>query len=145
MPQTAEARKLRYRVLDAMGLCVQCSRARDSGNKLCATCTDNSGKASAKWKSRNPNADRDKQLRRKYGLTRADWDAMFEAQGRRCAICGIQNPVRSWTVDHCHATGRVRAILCHPCNVGLGQFNDKAELLIAAAGYLRAHSGDPAN
>ena len=61
---------------------------------------------------------------------------MLEAQGGVCAIC------RTGTrrhVDHDHATGAVRALLCFNCNGGLGQFRDDPCLLHAAALYVEHH------
>lgn len=72
----------------------------------------------------------------KYGFTKAELDALL-AQHDTCAICGgdkwgHKGPV----VDHDHATGRVRGILCGNCNMGLGRFRDDPELVRAAADYL---------
>lgn len=77
---------------------------------------------------------------KKYGLTIEQFDAMFAAQGERCALCRSDEPGRFWTVDHDHTTGKVRGVLCWHCNVGLGHFRDDAATLIAAADYvMRAH------
>ena len=89
-----------------------------------------------------PEAKRDRQLRRKYGITAADYDLMADAQGGRCAIClGHPTPNSqggaTLHVDHCHATGRVRGLLCGRCNKGLGLFQDDPDLLVRAAWYLR--------
>jgi hypothetical protein len=73
------------------------------------------------------------QLKAKYGITDEDYDAMAEAQGYRCAICESDAP---FVVDHCHQTGRVRGLLCHNCNVGLGHFKDNPQILTAALQYL---------
>ena len=61
-----------------------------------------------------------------YGMTAEDLEALFEAQGHRCAICGTDEPGGSttWNIDHCHASGKVRFILCCHCNRGLGAFRD---------------------
>jgi Recombination endonuclease VII len=59
---------------------------------------------------------------RKYGLTPADYDEMVETQNGRCMICNTDQPGTEsgyWPVDHDHATGRVRALLCSACNAGL--------------------------
>ena len=64
-------------------------------------------------------------------------DAMLSAQGGRCAICGTDEPGgRGWHLDHCHVTGRVRGILCHHCNIGLGNFKDNPEFMREAIKYL---------
>jgi Recombination endonuclease VII len=67
---------------------------------------------------------RDYRLRKKYGLTAAQFDEMFLAQGARCKICAHSVPKnkRGWQLDHCHETGRVRGILCHVCNTKLGWY-----------------------
>src|SRR5216684_4763704 len=58
-----------------------------------------------------------------FGLTVEEWEALYEKQQGKCAICqkSIERRWQSHT-DHCHITGRVRGILCHHCNVGLGNF-----------------------
>lgn len=42
-------------------------------------------------------------------------------------------------VDHCHETGKVRALLCSPCNKGIGHLRDSVEIVIKAASYLEEH------
>jgi hypothetical protein len=74
-------------------------------------------------------------LRKTYGLTLEDYEAMLEAQDYGCAICGGQGS-RRLVVDHCHATERVRGLLCDKCNIGLGWFRDDPELMDRAIGYL---------
>lgn len=76
-------------------------------------------------------------LKRRYGITAADADAMLEAQGGVCAICRSAPAVH---VDHDHVTGAVRALLCFNCNGGLGQFKDDPEVLHAAAYYVQFHT-----
>ncbi len=62
---------------------------------------------------------------------------MLVAQGGLCAICRVAPAVH---VDHDHATGAVRALLCFSCNGGLGQFKDNPEFLHAAAYYVAFHT-----
>ena len=76
-------------------------------------------------------------LTRRYGITAAEADAMLEAQGGLCAICKAAPAAH---VDHDHATGAVRALLCFNCNGGLGQFKDNPLLLHAAAFYVEFHT-----
>jgi hypothetical protein len=85
--------------------------------------------ASGKRKQSN----RKSHLKRKYGLTQEAFDEMLAAQGGGCAICGKPD---ADNVDHDHFTGRVRGILCWNCNVGVGQFEDDSERLLAALSYL---------
>ncbi len=82
-------------------------------------------------------ADRKSHLRRKYGMTLEDYDRMFEAQGRVCAICDEARPKeRTLHVDHDHETGVVRGLLCFRCNNALGDFREDHELFERAADYL---------
>ena len=75
----------------------------------------------------------------KYGLTPGDYDEMVATQNGQCMICNTDKPGTesgNWPVDHGHATGRVRALLCSACNAGLGLFVDDPARLRAAADYL---------
>jgi hypothetical protein len=76
-------------------------------------------------------------LKRRYGITAAAADALLDQQGGLCAICRAAPAVH---VDHDHATGAVRALLCFNCNGGLGQFKDNPNLLHAAAYYVAFHT-----
>jgi hypothetical protein len=76
-------------------------------------------------------------LRRRYGITAEDADAMLVDQDGVCAICRSAPAVH---VDHDHATGQVRALLCFNCNGGLGQFKDNPMALHAAAYYVQLHA-----
>lgn len=80
---------------------------------------------------------------KRRGITVAEYRAMLDAQGHRCAICRCEEPpldsVRrrdAWHIDHDHETGKVRGVLCPSCNLMLGYSRDNPEILIAAAGYL---------
>jgi hypothetical protein len=76
-------------------------------------------------------------LKRRYGITAQDADEMSLAQEGVCAICRAAPAVH---VDHDHATGAVRALLCFNCNGGLGQFKDDPDVLRAAAEYVEFHT-----
>jgi hypothetical protein len=88
----------------------------------------------------NKEAQRNKTLQRKFGITSAQYDAMLAKQDFKCAICHSDNPAAPrggrFAVDHCHATGRVRGLLCSNCNTGLGRFKDNTQFLRSAIEYL---------
>lgn len=97
------------------------------------------------WRERNPEGEFNGHLKRKYGLTREQYDAMWAAQDGKCGICGgppvgrVKNGnAKRFDVDHDHATGKVRGLLCHPCNVLLGQARDRVDVLEAAILWLNS-------
>jgi len=61
---------------------------------------------------------------------------MLAAQGGTCAICDSPPGSRRLAIDHDHATGVVRGLLCPRCNTGLAYFRDRPELFRTAADYL---------
>lgn len=86
-------------------------------------------------------------MREVYGLTQEQYDALFESQGRACAIC--RTTEAKWVIDHdhtCCSAGRtghgktcgqcIRGILCDLCNNGLGRFGDDPARVLAAHAYL---------
>jgi hypothetical protein len=98
--------------------------------------------AARKERMENPEKVRARQrannLRASYGMTVEDFETLRALQNERCAICRdplSDNPKRVH-VDHCHETGRVRGILCHHCNTGVGLFRDDPERLHRAIEYL---------
>lgn len=86
-------------------------------------------------------ADRKSHLKRRFGLTVEEYDTMLQNQGGVCRLCGAPpQPPYSLHVDHDHATGRVRGILCFRCNNALGDFADDPDRLRAAARYVEVAS-----
>ena len=91
---------------------------------------------------------RDQMLRRSFGITKKEYDAMLAAQGGVCAICkqpeilrthrNGSNALRFLAVDHDHKTGQVRGLLCSGCNVGIGAFRENQERMVAAIRYLQS-------
>lgn len=143
--------------------------------RVCRTCsTENS----RKWVEANPDRvaaykqtaayansrerkrayDKERLLRKSYGISVAERDALFAAQGGECPICQVAMSQETSlvpsskgsrltkyviaksrnypVVDHCHTTGKVRGILCLGCNRGLGFFRDDPAKLRRAADYL---------
>jgi hypothetical protein len=79
-------------------------------------------------------------LRQRYGIGADVVDLMLETQGWRCLICAAGLTSKTAHVDHDHATGAVRGILCFNCNGGLGQFRDNPARLRRAADYVSCGS-----
>ena len=83
-------------------------------------------------------------FKHKYGLTLNEYHEKLKAQNYSCAICGVELPTSGHLthLDHCHATGKIRAFLCTNCNRGLGHFKDSESNLQKAIAYLQSHSSD---
>jgi hypothetical protein len=102
--------------------------------------------AGRQWRKKAPEKkkalDRKGRLKQKYNLTIDDYKAMQTAQENRCGIC--QSTEKSsprfklWCVDHDEETGRIRGLLCHNCNAGIGLFKHNIERLEQAIQYLRS-------
>lgn len=78
-------------------------------------------------------------MRREYGLTVEQFDAMLISQCGRCATCGEPfGPTRQTFehIDHCHKTGKVRGLLCPQCNKALGLARDNPMTLFNMYMYL---------
>lgn len=80
---------------------------------------------------------------KKLGATPAHYEGLFIEQEGKCAICCRSKPSdrmkdldRPFALDHDHATGKLRGLLCGRCNKGLGYFGDSVELLQRATEYL---------
>jgi len=97
------------------------------------------------WHKRNPERSSDMYRRRKYkNLDWGDFDRMLKEQDGKCAICGETDPRGrgGFHVDHCHKTEKIRAILCHNCNLGIGNLQHDPRILRAALEYLLKHSDE---
>ena len=105
-------------------------------------------RAQKAWRDRNP--DKAKQghlnryLKRTYGISKEQYDLMVEAQAGLCAICAEperrvakNGELQRLSVDHCHATGAVRGLLCDDCNVAISRVRDNPEIADTIAAYLR--------
>jgi hypothetical protein len=90
----------------------------------------------ARARERDARIDKLKQI---YGITSDDYDAILARQNGACAIC--KTTIATLCVDHCHATGAVRGLLCRKCNTGLGCYDDNPRRILTAIAYLRAIRG----
>lgn len=76
-------------------------------------------------------------LQLRYGITRQEWDRLAAEQNYRCAIC--KDPERSLHLDHCHVSGKPRALLCSQCNTAIGLLGEEVDLLLRAVDYLELY------
>ena len=117
------------------------NKAQKSG--FCNECKTCSGirKKNPKYKESRKKYVRDYHFRNEYGITAENRDALLVQQNHKCAICGIDEAVlkHKLRVDHDHATGEVRELLCNSCNTGLGNYRDSIDLLSKAIQYLAKH------
>lgn len=109
-------------------------------------------RARRKWEELNPEKwelqKQNQRLKRRYGIGLKEYQTLFESQKGLCAIClkpptGIHSSGRNHVlhVDHSHATGKVRGLLCTACNQALGMFKEDISILEKAKEYINAYSG----
>lgn len=77
-----------------------------------------------------------KSLMRFYNMSKEEYDKLFEKQTGKCAICFSESKTKL-CVDHSHATGKVRGLLCKKCNSAIGLLQDNTEFLYRAIKYLQ--------
>lgn len=114
--------------------CLECSPFKDKGGtglknhaaKLQKNyrCTEGGKKARFKRSCRN------------YGITVEQFERMLVEQNGVCKICK-RSQKRRLNIDHDHITGSVRGLLCHGCNIGIGSFQEKSDILELAALYVK--------
>jgi len=142
-----------------MKKCSQCGTTKDDAEfypdrrkktGLASRCKTCGGIYAAQWRAKNPHkskerywqnrdAERERHLVRKYGITFTDYRKMLSDQSEKCAVCGKPEPKhRFFDVDHCHKTGVVRGLLCTSCNRMIGHSGDNPRVLVSAANYLQS-------
>lgn len=84
-------------------------------------------------------------IQSQYGLTVEQYRELLDRQDGKCAICRNHDAGKRFgrslpfCVDHCHKTGVIRGLLCHRCNLGIGNFDDDIDRLTAAVEYIRRY------
>jgi hypothetical protein len=120
---------------------------RKTPRSRCKAC--HRAKCNQRWHSDEALRDRnyDGWLRLTYSISLSDYNALAGNQGWACAICGLDPQIigadqsrhaRRLNVDHCHATGRVRGLLCGSCNRSLAVLERNASWTTRATAYLEA-------
>ena len=76
-------------------------------------------------------------------ISKYEYAKLLIEQNNSCAICGVSATElkRELSVDHNHETDKIRGLLCHHCNIGLGNFKDSTTLLSVAIEYLERTDG----
>ena len=127
--------------------CKSCMKERHAKRYQDPSVRERILESSARWRERNPDADANKTLKRKYGITLEQYDKLFAAQGGVCALCKRAETTKRrkkgegrerLAVDHCHDTGRVRGLLCFKCNTAIGSLGDTEEDAKRVVEYLSA-------
>lgn len=97
-----------------------------------------------KWAAANPYGQLRYTLKKHYDMSLDDYFEMVNQQLGLCAICKkpetlIRNgKIQRLSVDHSHATNKVRALLCSHCNIVLGQAQESVHVLQASIEYLNS-------
>lgn len=146
-------------------ICGVIFKATGGGSKFCPTCKLVHVKAQLvenqrKFRLENPTYYRDKnralreadptkvsayqrnrQLKVSYGITQDDYEKILKKQRGKCAICRLTGSGQAGKnylcVDHDHKTGKIRGLLCHKCNRGIGLLGDSIKNAVAALSYLK--------
>lgn len=135
-PGTAELKFQRYFDGMAEKRCTACGevKPRDDFNRV-----NRPGRYVARCKPCRAIEVAKHQRRRLYGVTDEQYRQMVDAQSGACAVCGSTQRL---CIDHNHATGAIRELLCDPCNKVLGLAAEDPTRLRGLAAYLEKHSTD---
>jgi hypothetical protein len=108
------------------GRCKECYRKKEK-EKYHSMTIESRIKRRESNRCNTPEYRRQYKLKTYYGLTTTEFSAMVLQQNNQCKICEEQldNP----QIDHCHTTGKIRGILCRPCNMSLGLLKENTNTL----------------
>ena len=133
-------------------ICIKCrakyaKEYRDANRKTCLIAeaerrirnSESIRHSKKKWYLKSEDHRISYRLRTVYGLNLDEYDALFKSQNESCKICSVSQDElpKRLCVDHCHVTGKVRGLLCDPCNRLLGQAKDSIDVLLKAISYLK--------
>lgn len=137
---------IRFRDGNKENICL--ANLRDTGAEPAYSRTDQ-GASDARRAHYESNRDRSRDVafQSKFGIALAKYNEMLAAQDGKCAICSNPETIerngkpRLLAVDHCHASNKVRGLLCGNCNPMIGYAKDNIQVLESAVQYLRSHEG----
>jgi hypothetical protein len=98
------------------------------------------------WSSNNKDRLREYQLKTQYNLTLDQYNKMLSDQNNSCKVCDIKFNINikplTPHVDHCHATSKVRGLLCMNCNASLGQLKEDTKIMQKLIEYVKEHNNE---
>ena len=141
-----EYRKRQSRSIEKPPLCSSCGetniekfyvdRQGRRTNSYCRECHKNECKK--RWHARSW-LDRWASRCYLYGISKETLLELYDKHNGKCAICGNQPKTsRGLHIDHCHKTKKVRGLLCHGCNTGIGALKEDPTIFLKAIEYLRS-------
>ena len=124
----------------------KCSANKGGRKPVCRTCNNLKTREARRLKGRTetPEQRRKWSLKAKYGISLEDYTELMVLQNGKCKICNAgsdKGQAGFLVVDHNHATGKVRGLLCNHCNAALGMFKDSTTLLNEAIKYINKDAG----
>lgn len=132
-------------------MCRDCRRSHGQTPKAKAWRREYSGRAESKAlakANREKNKPRIKEnaLKRKFGMSEFDYQAILSKQRGHCALCLAteESQGKRLAVDHCHETGDNRGLLCQQCNTGLERVETVPAWAVLAVAYLEKHKNSSA-
>jgi hypothetical protein len=132
-----------------MKTCSKCEKEKTleefyAGKTDTAWCKECKRAYARQHRKNNKKMKKNSDLLWRYGISLEDWKEMFEKQNGCCAICKTHQGELTHTLhtDHDHETGKVRGLLCSPCNTSLGGFRDDVSLLKNAIIYLQENTNE---
>ena len=143
-----------FKIKDGYKICSKCKvnkpvsaffKDKQKASGIRPDCKECNMVKSSAWAAANKHRRKGYQIKSLYGLEESQYLEMVRKQSDRCAICDRPSSDfgRALCVDHEHATGKVRELLCPNCNSALGKFQDDIYLLQLAIEYLRRHKDEP--
>jgi hypothetical protein len=95
----------------------------------------------SRWKIKNPKKYKEVHLKQRHGITLDQRASIMDTQGCRCPGCCVEfyGWDKTWHVDHCHNTEKIRGVLCRSCNLLLGYARDSEHTLLRLCSYLESN------
>ena len=140
-----------------MKTCTKCGNTKSKSefylhkhtkDKLASLCKQCYKENEINWRLNNPEAYKEscrrRNLKKKFGITLEEYEKLYKQQNGKCACClkdKSNSGIDGLVVDHCHASGKVRELLCSCCNTALGLLKEDESIIKNLLQYVRKHNG----